>query len=591
MPFKARWLKMAKSNTSKDKTSASEADSGIGGIQNPAKGLPPGTSNCPEGQFRDATSGDCVPIEGDGSMAPETPKKVIKDGPAVSGGVTNESLAAEEASLKELKTIREKLEKILSPSAEADDDNDDDDDKDKMSKEGKANADLASERKRTEEYHRLKQLAELKAEIEANELKLQAQEQVMRKAKLISELKSAKESSLPHFKTGTEKYDLATEVGVLRPAQWFASVRNEENVMPSHIYHINKQGIFDTYGGRYLTKVGQNWAPEQAPFPDQYRQMMSATEAISGPPANDFMRIMSEQVLVMPNGKVVTPIRQFCEVKVLPPGTKEAFFFDYGSVNFQAITEGNVIPDSTMTVRSSGGSTAPVGARVQIPFSAIEETPIDLVTANNRSFALESVNSEQVEVLTNTYNVDTGSSGDGTNRKAKGGGTKDGRWVNGNDGTALTTGSDDSGLGSGATLSYKGLLAGKQIIEQQGLDVANLILYTSIKSVNDIIQDPNLDSYLSFSRPEVITEGVVEKVAGINIVKTSACAPLAAGGVATGVRAVLFIPGVAFGLVSGRDLTMEAQRRNETQVVHLTGTQKIAGFTKIVEATCRISIA
>ena len=32
---------------------------------------------------------------------------------------------------------------------------------------------------------------------------------------------------------------------------------------------------------------------------------------VAGPP--DTMRIMSEQVLVLPSGKVVTPIRQFCE--------------------------------------------------------------------------------------------------------------------------------------------------------------------------------------------------------------------------------------------------------------------------------------
>ena len=226
-----------------------------------------------------------------------------------------------------------------------------------------------------------------------------------------------------------------------------------------------------------------------------------------------------------------------------------------------------LIPDSSMTVRSSGGATAPVGGMVEIPFSAIEETPIDLVTANNRAFALESVNSEQFEVMNTTFNLDTGSSGDGTNRKAKGGGTKDGRWINGNDGSAYTTASDDHTLTAASTLSYKGLLAGKAIIETQGLDVANLILYTSIKSVNDIIEDPNLDSYLSFSRPEIITEGVVEKVAGMNIVKSSALASLASGGVASGVRAVLFIPGVAFGLVSGRDLTMEGTKKRTTGCV------------------------
>lgn len=325
--------------------------------------------------------------------------------------------------------------------------------------------------------------------------------------------------------------------------------------------------------GRQLSKINEHWQEERLPFPEQFRKPVSATEAIAGPPSNDFMRIMSEQVLVDPNGKVVTPVRQFCEVKILPPGTNEAFFYRYGSVSFQSITEGIIIPDSTMTVASSGGSTAPVAGMVTIPFSAIETTPIDLVTANNRAFALESVNQEQIEVFINTYNVDTGSSGDGTNRTAKGGGTKDGNWIDGNTGAPYTTASDDSNITSASTLSFKGIMTGKTIINKGGYDISNLVLYTTVQSVQDLIEDPSLDSYLSFSRPEVITEGVVEKVAGVNIVKSSATPPVHSGGSApaTAIRACMFIPGVTFGLVSGRDLTMEAQRRNELQVVYASG--------------------
>jgi len=247
-----------------------------------------------------------------------------------------------------------------------------------------------------------------------------------------------------------------------------------------------------------------------------------------------------------------------------------------------------------MTVRSAGGATAPTGGMVTIPFSAIEETPIDLVTSNNRAFALESVNQEQIAVFTNCFNVDSGSSGDGSNRTAKGGGTKDGRWIDGNTGSPYTTASDDKNITSASTLSFKGLFTGKSIINKGGYDVSNLVLYTTVQSVQDLIEDPSLDSYLSFSRPEVITEGVIEKVAGVNIVKSSALPPVNTGGSApaTAVRACLFIPGVTFGLVSGRDLTMEAQRRNELQVVYLSGTQKIAFvYSPDVEASYRVIIA
>ena len=98
--------------------------------------------------------------------------------------------------------------------------------------------------------------------------------------------------------------------------------------------------------------------------------------------------------------------------------------------------------------------------------------------------------------------------------------------------------------------------------------------------------DADLDSYIGFSRPAIITEATVERIAGANLVRTSA---LADGGQSSSSRAVMFIPNVAFGLVSGRDLTMEAQRRNELQSIFLTGTQRISAVVKNVEATVRIS--
>ena len=451
------------------------------------------------------------------------------------------------------------------------------------------NQDLKSERRKTEEHLQAIERKEAIAEVARREKVNRAKEVYAKSLELESRIKKAKESARGKFVVSQEKQSRATEASVIRPAQWFTAVKNHTNPPAAWEWTINKQSIFENYDGRHLKYWDERGLEYMKPMNADQRK---GTEAITGPPINDFMRIMSEQVLVLPEGKIVTPIRQFTEVKVLPPGTKEAFFFDYGKVDFAAITEGVEIADSTTVTRSAGGSTSPRGARVEIAYSAIEESPIDLVAANNRSFALESVNDESVEMLGDrTYNDDAGSSGDATTRKAKGGGTKDGKWVNGNDGTDLTTASNDSTLTSTATLTFKGLLAAKLIIENEGLDVSNLILYTSPRAVNDIIRDPELDSYIGFSRPDIITEGVVERIAGINLVKTSAIAGLASGGVATGRRSVLFIPQVALGLVTGRDLTMEAQRRNEFQIIHLTGTQKIAGFVKNVEGTCRVSHA
>jgi hypothetical protein len=311
-------------------------------------------------------------------------------------------------------------------------------------------------------------------------------------------------------------------------------------------------------------------------------QKKPATEAVAGPPSGDFMRIMSEQVLVLPNGKVVTPIRQFCETKVLPSGTREAFFYDFGAVSFSAITEdgSTQVGESAVVMRSAGGNAAPRGTRLTLGYTQLEESPIDIIAAANRSYALESVNDESIEALQRAYDDDTGSSGDATNRKAKGGGVKDGRWVD-NSGTQITA--DATGLGN---LTFAGLVAAKGVIEDEGLDPSNIITYTTGKAIRDLIFDPDLDSFISFSRPAIITEATVERIAGTNVVRSSAPA---SGTQADSFRSAMFIPNIAFGLVTGRDLTMEAQRRNELQSVFLTGTQRIAVYVKNVEATCRIS--
>ena len=110
--------------------------------------------------------------------------------------------------------------------------------------------------------------------------------------------------------------------------------------------------------------------------------------------------------------------------------------------------------------------------------------------------------------------------------------------------------------------------------------------YTSGKAIRDLTMDADLDTYIGYSKPAIITEATVERIAGTNLVRSSA---IANGQIATQKRSVMFVPNVAFGLISGRDLTMEAQRRNELQAIHLTGTQKVQGLVKNVEATCRIS--
>ena len=500
-----------------------------------ASDIPKNSSTCPEGQEWNSTENKCVPV----STGP-----ITQGAPTGAKGATNES--------------------------------------------NRYNSDIRSEKKRVAEYYRKLDKLEALRNLKVSDARIAAKERFLKEKKLDAMIKSARQEATPRaglvshasVKAGESNITKvsANEAEVTGPVGWMKDVASEKNVTPSYVWHVNKQRIFENSNQRFLKEFDAadntkyiSLAPE-----------LKATETVAGPASNDFMRSMSEQVLVLPNGKVVTPIRQFCETKVLAPGTKEAFFYDFGSVTFSDVTEdgSTQVGESSVVIRSSGGAASPRGTKLTIGYTQLEESPIDIVSAANRSYALESVNDESVEVLSRAFNDDVGSSGDSTNRKDKGGGVKTNRWVNHVGADAST---DASGLGN---LTFAGLVAAKGKIEDEGLDPSNLVTYTTGKAIRDLIFDPDLDSFISFSRPAIITEATVERIAGTNVVRSSACAT---GSQANSKRSVMFVPNIAFGLITGRDLTLEAQRRNELQVVFLTGTQRIAGFVKNIEATCRIS--
>ena len=455
------------------------------------------------------------------------------------------------------------------------------------------NSDSTSEERRNRLYHARVQKAESSAmkAIEAQKARVYAKTLKAEEARLDVEILKARESARPRLAVSSPQGGLAgkvsaTEAEVSKPSAWLRAVQRNQNVSPAYVWSINKEKIFENYSKQGIRSFDAN----DNEVITKVKGSEASLAGVTGPAQS--MRIMSEQVLVLPSGKVVTPIRQFCETKILPVGTKEAFFFDFGAVTFDTISEANddllvATPKSDVTIRTSGTSTTPRGSRITIGYSQTEESPIDIIASANRAFALESINDESKQIL-NAFNDDTPNPANlATSKKAVGGGIKNGaglanHWIRGDTGAPIAA---DAAFGS---LKYVGLLNAKGVIQDQGLDDTNLITYTSGKAIRDLTMDSDLDTYIGYSKPAIITEATVERIAGTNLVRSSAVSAGGAGFTAQK-RSVMFVPNVAFGLITGRDLTMEAQRRNELQAIHLTGTQKVAGVVKNVEATCRIS--
>ena len=382
---------------------------------------------------------------------------------------------------------------------------------------------------------------------------------------------------------------------VSKPSTWFNSVQKGENVTSSHIWHVNKERLFKAYGNKY-------WA-----YWDRDGKPVRASEK---PDEKTYGHQHARLIAVLPDGKVITPVRQFCEHRPLPAGQREAFFYDFGSINILASQEGIAPEVTTPTITSHRAETNPRGTRIDIGYNEVEESPIDIIASANRAFGLESVNDENVEIIDRTFNDDSYTVGKEEIRQ-KGGGLK--MWVD-NFGSEIR--SDDWMVRGDNELTIRAVFSALNKILDQGLDITNAIMYTSGAGARQLLDDPE---FLERKKHSLLESPLflLEKILGIRVIVSSACPatdtvdmvpieetywqrfrrvllfkrkPMEDKG-KIGTRSIVFIPRIAFGLVTGETLTMEAQRRNERQVVTLTGTQRTSGILKNKECAVRISHA
>jgi hypothetical protein len=546
----------------------------------------PAQGQCPQGFAPNATTGECEEIETSQNSTPGTlgaPPVVDKSTEQQDPDDEDEDKKAAMLKKKQAEEAYNHYRKqidMLYPSTEG------------LHQTHKDNADLKTENARNTNYHDGLEKAEHLESIGLLKKANEVREQVIKSLGLEKELREAKEAVKPQAKIPTPKTTQVAGVTIANEASlpnnaytWFKQVQAEElNVPKSKEYRINKQYIYENHAKRYY----KSWNADAmglekvqyAPIPINARA--EATEVLTNPSSDgDYINTMSEQVIVDPEGKFTTPIRQFSDVQVLSPGQKTGLFYDINKPDFGVVDEGGTgVPETAVSIRSAGGKPTPRGGLVTLKYSEVEEIPFDVIAKLNQGFAVESLVDETRLAVNVAFNTDTAHS-PATDRKPIGGGAKTGRWVNGNDGSLNPT---DTGAALGL-LDYAGLLAGKGVIEDSGF-YDQIQMYTNGKSIRDVTKSASIDSYIQFSRPLIITEGTVERIAGVNLIRSSELPTDGTGD--NNLRGCMFATG-AFGIVTGRDLTMEAQRRNEFQTILLTGTQKVLAVVRHLEKTCRVS--
>lgn len=594
--------------------------SGEAGSQ--AAGVVPNAGQCPEGQSYNPVTGQCEPVDSTGS--PATNSKGGDAHQLATEGTTDDKKNDDDYDdkMKDAEKKSKEAEDTLKAANEA---------LDKARKALEASKDVPSGKGATPEETGKKQEEETKknstegswapnadtrsrekAQAEYNdalEKKFKAMENVQETTLAATRLimQHSKEHATRNAIIGQKSNgsNLVRSIEAVNTSfkQWIdLHIKGDENVpnykrvkMTDAMMNSMSSRRFKAPEGDYGYKyVGYNKFMEDL---QKSEENTDVSLAGNGAQPDAYIRTLSELVLVYPDGMVVTPIEQFCETKSLEPGKKEALFYDVNVPDFAPVDEQNMdaggsgyaLEPTEVQINATGGATNPQGGLVRIGFTQLEEYPIDIIQKIMTGFAMRAEQSKNYEVLTTCYDDDTAYNPATMSRRPKGGGNKGAvddqgntHWVNGNSGVQLTT--TDSGATGAAT--FAGLLAAKQTIVDTGVPAENAICYLKWGGILQLLKDTSITTYTQRSVPAVITEGVIEKLLGIQLVPSN---DLAAGDATNVSRGVMFLPTVSFKFVKGRELQIDADRVPRQQSVFASASLKMAGYCQRIETTCRFS--
>lgn len=287
--------------------------------------------------------------------------------------------------------------------------------------------------------------------------------------------------------------------------------------------------------------------------------------------AGDMGQVFSKQIFLIPGGRTRTPVRQFCNFIEIPNSADRANWYTIGAFAYGTITEGTEPTNVSQTVTKIQATPIISGAVQRVGYSQIENAPFGLIDSINMAHLLAALDYEATEILSTIANA---------------GSYTPTNWINGNTATAITT--DDAAAVT--TMTGNAVAVGKRLIAAQGYDISpgNLVLFLSPKAYYELITDAGLVRFLQFGMINATLQGVLEQLFGVDIVVATQV-PKVANTTYPVYRNVMAVKGLTFGLCSAREVTLEAQRRNEVQQVILSGMQRIKGALLQDLSLCRIS--
>lgn len=267
-------------------------------------------------------------------------------------------------------------------------------------------------------------------------------------------------------------------------------------------------------------------------------------------------------IIVLPGGISVKPVRQWTQFKEIPQGNDKVRFYKIDIPAFADITEGGSdIGASTHTLTSVDvAADTPRGFRQVVKKTEIEKYPSGLLEAIRSTARLRAIQDEASIILKDIAAPAAATSGYNT--------FVDGYHKRADTGADVTNGTLEDAAGE---FLKEGIEFGRQALEEAGFDVSpgNVVLALSPRAFRSLISDSDIATYVQNGDPSISQQGRLERYLGVDIFVTNTLRTAN-----NSYRNVMWVKGKAFAVASGRKLELEFDKNIDNQSVSVVATHR-----------------
>ena len=278
------------------------------------------------------------------------------------------------------------------------------------------------------------------------------------------------------------------------------------------------------------------------------------------------------QIVILPGGIKIKPIRQWVEVRKIPQGDDTVRFYTLDIPAFGNITESATtdITPATHTLTSIDLAANTVrGFRQNVLKSELERYPKQLLEKIRETARIRAIEDEANNILNTTAAATTADFG--------------ANHLGGDDGALVVDETDED---AAAEFRKEGIEAGRQRLEEQGhnVDGGSIVCAITPRAVRQLHSDPDINRYVQVGAPSISRTGRLEMYLGVELFVTNTINVSNNSD-----RNIMWAKGKAFGLAIGRDIELEFDKNINRQSVDVVATHRVNSVILDATAYCILS--